>query len=295
MSTLETINNGQISVGFSTLGGTITSLKDANGLEYLWQGDAAYWTGQSPVLFPICGSIRGDKATLKNGKTTAMPRHGIIRKDEFVIEEKTDASITFSIESNDKTLEKFPFDYKVYVKHEVKGKSLKVTHIVENTGKENMPFFVGAHPGFNCPLEDGEKYTDYYVEFEKKETCSVPDLDTERGLINITKRTPFFNNENKLSLDTNLFHKDAILFDEIESRSVKYVSSKSGKGVQIDFPDMPYLVLWDTANDGPFVAIEPWVGLSTCDDESDVFEEKRNIQIAKPGEKKSYTYTITIL
>lgn len=295
MSTLETINNGQISVGFSTLGGTITSLKDADGLEYLWQGDAEYWTGQSPVLFPICGSIRDDKAVLKNGKTTAMPRHGIIRKDEFVLEEKTENSITFSIESNEKTLEKFPFNYKVYVKHEVEEKSLKVTHIVENTGDEDMPFFVGAHPGFNCPLEDGEKYTDYYIEFEKNETCSVPELDTERGLINITKRSPFFNNENKLQLDSSLFHKDAILFDELASRSVKYVSSKSGKGLQIDFPDMPYLVLWDTANDGPFVAIEPWVGLSTCDDESDVFEEKRNLQIAKPGEKKSYSYTIRIL
>ena len=144
-------------------------------------------------------------------------------------------------------------------------------------------------------VKDGEKYTDYYIEFEKNETCSVPELDTERGLINITKRSPFFNNENKLQLDSSLFHKDAILFDELASRSVKYVSSKSGKGLQIDFPDMPYLVLWDTANDGPFVAIEPWVGLSTCDDESDVFEEKRNLQIAKPGEKKSFTYTITKL
>ena len=28
----------------------------------------------------------------------------------------------------------------------------------------------------------------------------------------------------------------------------------------------------------PFIALEPWTGLSTCSDEGDVFEEKRNIQ-----------------
>lgn len=295
MSEVVTLKNNQMEVSFSTNGGTVTSIKDAAGLEYLWQGDKAYWTGQSPILFPICGSIRDDKATLKNGKTTAMPRHGIIRKEEFELFEKTDNSVTFAITNTEAMKEKFPFDFKVYVKHEIEGKSMKVTHIVENTGSEDMPFFVGAHPGFNCPLEDGEIYEDYYIEFEKNETCSVPELDTERGLINITKREKFFENENRLNLKTSLFHKDAILFDEIESRSVKYVSSKSGKGVKIDFPDMPYLVVWDTANDGPFVAIEPWVGLSTCDDESDIFEEKRNLQVAKPGEKKSYTYTISIL
>ena len=35
-----------------------------------------------------------------------------------------------------------------------------------------MPFFVGGHPAFNCPIVAGDDYTDYYVEFEKEETCS---------------------------------------------------------------------------------------------------------------------------
>lgn len=48
-------------------------------------GDAAYWSGQAPVLFPICGSIRGDKAVTLDGKELAMPRHGIVRKEEIVL------------------------------------------------------------------------------------------------------------------------------------------------------------------------------------------------------------------
>ena len=57
----------------------------------------------------------------------------------------------------------------------------------------------------------------------------------------------------------------------------------------------PYLVIWSAANDGPFLALEPWTGLSTCSDENDVFEEKRNAAIVKPGEEKRLSYNITIL
>lgn len=31
-----------------------------------------------------------------------------------------------------------------------------------------MPFLIGGHPGFNCPMFAGEKYSDYWIEFEKK-------------------------------------------------------------------------------------------------------------------------------
>ena len=54
-------------------------------------------------------------------------------------------------------------------------------------------------------------------------------------------------------------------------------------------------MLWSTANKGPFIALEPWIGLSTCSDESDRFEEKRNLQMAKPGENKEYQFDICVL
>ena len=56
------IKSDQLTVQFKTLGGALSSIKDRDGIEYLWQGDATYWSGQAPVLFPICGSLREDKA-----------------------------------------------------------------------------------------------------------------------------------------------------------------------------------------------------------------------------------------
>ena len=56
------LKSEQLRVQFNSFGGALSSIKDAEGLEYLWQGDPTYWSGQAPVLFPICGSLREDTA-----------------------------------------------------------------------------------------------------------------------------------------------------------------------------------------------------------------------------------------
>ena len=47
------LDNYYLHVGFNSMGGALSSIKDKDGTEYLWQGDARYWSGQAPVLFPI--------------------------------------------------------------------------------------------------------------------------------------------------------------------------------------------------------------------------------------------------
>jgi galactose mutarotase-like enzyme len=166
---------------------------------------------------------------------------------------------------------------------------------VKNLSDLVLPFFLGGHPGFNCPVNQGETYQDYYIEFEQEETCTVPTPVTETGLINMEYRSQLMENEDKIWLKHKLFHNDAIILDELKSRSIKLISVNSGKGIRMDFADFPYLILWSSSNDGPFVAIEPWTGLSTCSDESDIFEEKRNVQLVESHRSKQYAYSITLI
>lgn len=223
-----------------------------------------------------------------------MPRHGIVRKKEFICEEQTENSITFAITSNEEMYTQFPFDFKLRIKYSLVKNTIKTEYLVENKGKETMPFFIGGHPGFNCPLFENEKYEDYTVVFEQQENCSVPTPVTKTGLIDMEHRTPFLENENRLNLKHELFAKDAIIFDELKSRSVHLVSKNHNKSIQVYFDQFPYLILWSTANNGPFIAIEPWIGLSTCSDEGDVFEEKRNVQYVEGRSVKNYAFTIAI-
>ena len=41
-----------------------------------------------------------------------------------------------------------------------------MSYEVTNEGTEDMPFFVGGHPGFKCPLDEGESYDDYELRFD---------------------------------------------------------------------------------------------------------------------------------
>ena len=101
-----TISNGILTVTFNTLGGTFASIKNAAGREYLWQPDPAFWGGQAPICFPICGSLRNNTAVTIEGKTLAMPRHGIVKDREFEMAAQTEDSITFRLTADDQLKEK---------------------------------------------------------------------------------------------------------------------------------------------------------------------------------------------
>jgi len=289
-----TLESSNLTVSFSTYEGAMTSIKDKNGTEYLWQGDATYWSGQAPTLFPICGSIRDNKAVTADGHELEMPRHGIVRKREFACEGGYGNTITFSTDFSDRTLAAYPYEFNLKVRYTLDANRIRVTYIVSNRDNKNMPYLIGGHPAFMCPFAEGEDYTDYYLEFEKAETCDVPTPITETGLIDVEHRTPFLNGEKRLDLKHELFAVDAIICDKLVSRSVTLKSKYNEHSVKLDFEQFPYLILWSSANSGPFVALEPWLGLSTCSDEDDVFEHKRNCQVLTPGEEREYSFDITI-
>ena len=161
--------------------------------------------------------------------------------------------------------------------------------------EKTMPYFIGAHPAFNCPLVEGENYEDYYIEFSEVESCSIPKSFPETGLLDLQDRTPFLENQKILDLDYSLFSHDAITLDQLKSRSVTLRSRKSGKGLRVDFDDFPNLILWSTTNKSPFIALEPWSGLSTSLEEGNFLEDKRQVTKISPQETSRKIYDITIL
>ncbi len=289
------LQNEDAVVLFDTKGGGIVSIKDSDGLEYLWQGDATYWSGQAPVMFPICGSIRNNRATIGTGMVCNMERHGIVRKLEFTYLDQTEDSITFSIRSNTELKTKYPYDFELQITYTLKSKTLTTAYQVINLSADSMPYFIGGHPGFNCPLLPGEEFNDYVIEFEKQEIAGCPESIPSTGLVNTEHRTMILNNESVLQLKHEYFSIDALIFDQLKSRSVKLKNPKTGKGIRMDFSDFTYFILWSSSNQGPFVALEPWTGISTCEDESDVFEKKRGVRILPPYQSAKHSFDITIL
>ena len=161
---LYTIENERLRVTLKSFGGEPISIYGkATACEYLWQGDAAYWAGQAPVLFPICGRLLDGYYTYE-GKRYEMNLHGFARKMEMAVEEKTDTSITFRLTDNEESRRQYPFSFVYRVRYTLSGDTLEVAYSVENTDEKTLIFAFGAHPGFNVPLGN-DKFTDYKIVF----------------------------------------------------------------------------------------------------------------------------------
>jgi len=225
-----------------------------------------------------------------------IPRHGLVRKKNFELVEQTENRVTFGIEDTEEMYQQYPYHFRLEISYQLLGKKIIVTYRIHHLGEEGvMPFFVGGHPGFNCPLLEDENFEDYYLEFEQEETCSIPKSYPETGLLNVFDRTPFLNQERILQLDYDLFKNDAITLDCLQSRSVTLRSKKHNKGLILHFPDFSNLIIWTTPNKGPFIALEPWSGLSTSLEESDYLEYKKQVRLLPVGQVAELGFEIEIL
>jgi len=122
-----------------------------------------------------------------------------------------------------------------------------------------MYFSVGAHPAFNCPLVENESFSDYELFFPNKQTLSVNTL--QDGLIT-SERKEITLNQNRLSISTELFENDALVFMNSQIEEVHLLSKKSKHGVSLSSKDWPYYGIWSKKNTNQFVCLEPWYGIA---------------------------------
>ena len=257
------IENEYVKAGIKTTGAELTSfISKENNFEYLWQGNPDVWYGQSPVLFPIIGRVLDDVYYL-NGKEYTMPKHGLFRKREAELVEKTETSVTFMETADDETRNIFPFEFKVYVKFELVGRKLICTFKVVNESDETMYFSIGGHPGFNCEIND-------YIIFEKNETLETVAIDTE--CLRTGATIPVLNDSNKLVITKDIFNDDALIFSNMKSSYITLASDNHSRTVKFDFSDCSYLGIWAKPG-APYVCIEPWWGVN------DSHERKTDISL----------------
>jgi galactose mutarotase-like enzyme len=94
-------------------------------------------------------------------------------------------------------------------------------------------------------------------------------------------------------LDDSLFTNDALIFDQVCSRSVIY-GAADGPRIRVDFPDAPYLGIW-TKPGAPFICIEPWHGIADPAGFNGDFTAKPGVFTVAPGGVQSIETRITLV
>ncbi|MCF2443856.1 aldose 1-epimerase family protein [Dyadobacter sp. CY345] len=290
---MATIENDILTVGVNELGAELCQIQSkSSGKEYMWDANPDIWGSYAPVLFPVIGAVKNGFVLIK-GKEYKVPRHGFIRNNpNLKLVEETAKSLTYGLKFSEKTLLIYPYKFEFMITFSLENNKIVVSHEVINHGEETMFFSLGGHPAFKCPVNDGEIYEDYYLEFAKTETASTW-LLAEGGLVG-NKTKPMIVNSNVLPLDPEMFDNDALIFKNLNSKSVSLKSKKSSQVVHIDYTGFPYLGIWAKPN-ANFVCIEPWLGIADTADSDQNFETKEGILSLSAGKTFAASYTIEII
>ena len=156
-----------------------------------------------------------------------------------------------------------------------------------------MPFNIGGHPAFNCPMFEGDKFTDYKIVFEKEENILSPKVESNATL-NFGEIVFKKENVKELQLEKSLFDIDTIIVTKIKSQSVQLLNNEE-KGIKFSFPGFSTFAIWTPYNEAPFVCLEPWNGYNDHHDTNGVFVEKDDIIKLEKDSEYEVSYNIEIL
>ncbi|MFU0833530.1 MAG: Aldose 1-epimerase family protein [Oscillospiraceae bacterium] len=271
---MVTIENDYYKVVVNPFGSELWSIVEkASGREYLWQAqDADIWRRRAPILFPVCGLLKNNTAFI-DGKEYHMPLHGFARDYEHKVVDLQKDSVTLRFSDSSETKKMYPFSFVLYVKYYLTEKILHCQYVVENHSHVSMPFSIGYHTGYRCPLADDSDAHDCVLMFEKAET--LHSLVMEDGLFTGDTK-PLLHEERSLDLFDPCFPGSCIV-EGFHSRYIELYDKKAGKGLRVGIAGFPQLVFWINHESRPFVCIEPWYGIPDTTNTDGDFRRKKEI------------------
>lgn len=278
--------DGDLVAEVSLLGAEPVRL-DLAGRPLLWHGDPAVWAGRAPLLFPIVGTLAGDRLR-HHGHIHALPRHGFARRSLFTPIEVGATRTTLRLEASAATLAVWPFAFRLDVTHAIEAGGFLTRAVVTNLGDAPMPTSFGFHHGFMRPLPGAGPAEAHRIVFAEAEPAPIRRLDGA-GLVDPRPRpSPVVGRE--MRVEDELFLDDVVFFDAIGSRRLRYGTCAAA--LEIDFPDMPHLGVW-TKPGAPFLCIEPWQGHSDPTGFDGEIADKPGTVALAPGAARAFAMRVT--
>lgn len=279
----------------SKFGAELISFK-LNGEEKIHQGaecvdsnGKVYWKRHWPVLFPTVGKSKKNQ-TIINGKTYEMQQHGFARDMEFEPITKLDNFHSYVLKSDRKLIDKFPYEFSLYVTYRLDENRLTTIYKVVNEGNVDMPFGIGGHPAFKIDLEDLNR-ENYCLEFEKEEN-KIHFLYLVDGLIGTEYAKNIMDDKRRITITKQMFNNDTVIMKGLTSTRVSLIKKDTEKRLlTLDFTGFPYLGIWSKPN-APFICIEPWKTTADTVKGTGVFRQKGDIILLPPKQEYECKFTV---
>lgn len=289
---MEHLSNGILEIEVSPLGAELQSLrKVTSNFEYIWTADPTYWDRHAPVLFPTVGHVWEHQFRV-DGHIYPMGQHGFARDRNFEVIRSADRELTLRQESDEETLKLYPFPYRLEIEYTLLRNVLTVTWRVENIGERDMPFHIGAHPGFNLPDYKDEDTVHGYMDFNVSDKLVSTVIEPGGYTGESTFDVPL--SAGRLALTGKTFECDTILDRTERLNRVTLYNKKGHAHLTVCF-DMPILALWaPNGGQAPFVCIEPWMGCCDPTGYCGEMKDRPYTTVLAPGEVFTTSYKIIV-
>lgn len=291
------LQNEKILIRVDSHGAELKSLKRLTsgvlpkGTEYMWKADPAFWGRTSPVLFPFVGGVNHKEYRTK-GKTYAMSQHGFTRDMEFELLSQTEEEIWMILHSGEETLEKYPYKFTLKLGYRLLADGVLVCWQVENPGEEELPFSIGGHPAFNCPIQEGKKQTDYRLRLDAQGEIISTRLSGS-GLA--TQQKDIYSlKEGYLAVTEDLFDQDALVIERDQAKKVSLCLEDGTPYLTVEM-EAPLFGIWSPPHkNAPFICIEPWYGRCDREDFSGELKDREWGNCIAPGQVWKAAYQIRV-
>ncbi len=269
------IKNEYYTATVNGIGAELISVVGADGREIMWQTpNENFWGKHAPLLFPVCGQLKGKKYTYR-GVTYDMNGHGFIGGEEFELVEGGESYVILRSVANADTLAKYPFNYSFTAKYSLEGKRVVCSVTIENNGEDTMPYMFGWHPGFALPDDGGAEIEDYLLDFGNAEPFKV--IPLQNGPFASPIRNDFPLEGGKYTLcEAEIYANDTLIFENPPTR-VTLSSKKNDYKLDLEWSEStPYLCVWKApSHDARFICLEPWSGIPGNGIDEENFETRK--------------------
>jgi galactose mutarotase-like enzyme len=275
------LTNGVLALEISSIGAELISVKK-QGKERLWQNENGGWSGHAPILFPKAG----DMQVVFDGQISAMAGHGVARKHEFSLVEKSENKIVLKMTSDEGTKAVYPYDFVLFVTYEIEDAKLKIEYKMENLSSVPAYAYFGSHESYAL---DGE-IDEYEAVFPEEETFDS--LIHNGDIHGLTGEVQSFGKGKKLAFPKAFMEDNTLIFANVNSRSVELWKRGGERIATLWFDGFEHLLFWHPA-ESKMVCMEPWQNLPDFpDDKGKEFSKKSGVREIEPKTSLATTHII---
>lgn len=277
------VSSGDTEARISPLGCELRSCR-VGSRELIWPGDPASWPRSAPVLFPFCGWLNGGVFRV-DGQAYPTNVHGFGPTTAYEVIEAGDGRAVLEMRDSRETRGKFPFAFVVTVRVTVVPGGVDYAFAVANPGDVALPYSLGFHPGFICPL-DGASRADHRIVFERDEIPAF--AETLPGGLFTGASVTAPNRDRVLDFVAAQKDRDSLILLNARSKKVS-LRSPSGTAIDVEVDAFPHWVFWSRPG-ADYLCIEGWTGHGDPAGFAGDVRDKPGMTLLPPGEERRYGY-----